>query len=168
MFYVQCVCLMSLSCARLFAAPWTAARQAPLSLGILQARILEWVAISFSKGSSQPRNRTLLSCVAGRFFTDWATCPNCLTHLRKGTSLWYIKRSHLIANEKSLFVFYENVYPWWHYSTPKVKHLIQPVNTTSEQQSNWKERQKSFSGSWPSERSGKRAVWNKSKIKVSK
>ena len=40
--------------------------------GILQARILEWVAISFSRGSSQPRNWTLLSCLAGRFFTDWA------------------------------------------------------------------------------------------------
>ena len=38
--------------------------------GILQARILEWVAISFSKGSSQPRNRTRGSCIAGRFFTD--------------------------------------------------------------------------------------------------
>ena len=42
-------------------------------MGILQARILEWVAISFSKGSSQPRNRTQVSCIAGRFFTDWAT-----------------------------------------------------------------------------------------------
>ena len=41
--------------------------------GILQARILEWVAISFSRGSSQPRNQTWVSCIAGRFFTDWAT-----------------------------------------------------------------------------------------------
>ena len=40
--------------------------------GILQARILEWVAISFSRGSSWPRNRTWISCIAGRFFTDWA------------------------------------------------------------------------------------------------
>ena len=40
--------------------------------GILQARILEWVAISFSRGSSQPWNRTHVSCIAGRFFTDWA------------------------------------------------------------------------------------------------
>ena len=38
--------------------------------GILQARILEWVAISFSRGSSQPRNRTQVSCIAGRFFTN--------------------------------------------------------------------------------------------------
>ena len=34
-------------------------------------RILEWVAIPFSSGSSQPRNRTGVSCIAGRFFTSW-------------------------------------------------------------------------------------------------
>ena len=41
--------------------------------GILQARILEWVAISFSRGSSQPRDWTQLSHTAGRLFTHWAT-----------------------------------------------------------------------------------------------
>ena len=41
--------------------------------GILQARILEWVAISFSKGSLQPRDRTQVSHMAGGFFTVWAT-----------------------------------------------------------------------------------------------
>ena len=41
--------------------------------GIFQARILEWVAISFSRGSSQPRVQTWVSCIAGRFFTFWAT-----------------------------------------------------------------------------------------------
>ena len=41
--------------------------------GILQARILEWVAIPFSRGSSQPRDWTWVSCIAGRFFTIWAT-----------------------------------------------------------------------------------------------
>ena len=39
--------------------------------GIFQARILEWVAMS-SRGSSQPRDRTWVSCTAGRFFTVWA------------------------------------------------------------------------------------------------
>ena len=39
---------------------------------ILQARILEWVAFPFSRGSSRPRNRTRVSCTAGRFFTNWA------------------------------------------------------------------------------------------------
>ena len=42
-------------------------------MGILQARILEGVAISFSRGSSWPRNWTPISCIAGRFFTIWAT-----------------------------------------------------------------------------------------------
>ena len=41
--------------------------------GILQARILEWVAIPFSKGSSQPRDWIQISHIAGRFFTIWAT-----------------------------------------------------------------------------------------------
>ena len=41
--------------------------------GILQARILEWTAIAFSRGTSQPRDRTLVSCFTGRFFTVWAT-----------------------------------------------------------------------------------------------
>ena len=40
---------------------------------ILQARILEWVAISFSRGSSWPRDQTPASCIAGWFTTDWAT-----------------------------------------------------------------------------------------------
>ena len=38
--------------------------------GILQARILEWVAFPVSRGSSQPRGRTPVSCIAGRFFTS--------------------------------------------------------------------------------------------------
>ena len=41
--------------------------------GILQARILEWVAIPFSRGSSQPRDWTQVSCIAGGFSTSWAT-----------------------------------------------------------------------------------------------
>ena len=39
--------------------------------GILQARILEWVTISFSRWSSQPRNRTPVSSIAGGFFANW-------------------------------------------------------------------------------------------------
>ena len=38
--------------------------------GILQARMLKWVASPFSRGSSQPRNRTGVSCIAGGFFTN--------------------------------------------------------------------------------------------------
>ena len=67
------VCSQSLSHIRLFVTPWTVARQAPLSRGILQARTLEWVAMPSSRGSSQLRDRTQVSRTAGRFFTNWAT-----------------------------------------------------------------------------------------------
>ena len=40
---------------------------------ILQAAVLEWVAIPFSRGSSQPRNQTGVSCTAGRLYTNWAS-----------------------------------------------------------------------------------------------
>ena len=53
--------------------------------GILQARILEWVDIAFSRGSSRPKNWTQVSCIAGKFFTIRATRKSCsLESLRKG------------------------------------------------------------------------------------
>ena len=55
-----------LSCIQPFATPYTVP-------GILQARILEWVAGPFSRGSSQPTDWTQVSHSAGRFFTNWAT-----------------------------------------------------------------------------------------------
>ena len=55
------------------ATPWAAARQAPLSVGILQAGVLEWVAMSFSRGSSRPRDQTQISRIAGAFFPVSAT-----------------------------------------------------------------------------------------------
>ena len=54
----------SLSHVQLFATPWTVAYQPTFLHGILQARILEWVAISFSSGSSGVRDRTWVSCTA--------------------------------------------------------------------------------------------------------
>ena len=62
----------SLSRVRLFATPWTVAYQAPPYMGLSsQARVLEWVAISFSRGSSWLRDRTLVSHIVGGFFTVW-------------------------------------------------------------------------------------------------
>ena len=53
----------------LFATLWTVALQALLPMGLLQSRIREWVAMSSSRGSFQPRDRTNVSLIAGRFFT---------------------------------------------------------------------------------------------------
>ena len=65
--------------------------------GISQARILEQVAIPFSRGSSQPRDRIWVSCIAGRFFTIWATREDSL---RKGNFLkcwpWGRKKGHFL------------------------------------------------------------------------
>ena len=65
--------LSSFTCVQLFETPWTVACQAPLCMGILQARILEWVAMPSSKRSPQPREWTCVSWIAGRFFTYWTT-----------------------------------------------------------------------------------------------
>ena len=59
--------------------------------GIFQARIMEWVAIPFSRGSSRPRDQTRVSCMTGRFFTIWAArlahkwCYSAVTHTSR---LW--------------------------------------------------------------------------------
>ena len=50
------LCSVSSVMDQLFVTPWTVAHQAPLSMGIIQARIQEWVAMSFSWGSSRPRD----------------------------------------------------------------------------------------------------------------
>ena len=67
-----------LSCSVLsnsFVTSWTVAHQAPLSMGILQS-VLDWVAMPSSRGSSQPRHQTQVSCIAGRFLTSWAINVN--------------------------------------------------------------------------------------------
>ena len=69
--YVCCAWLLSR--VQLFATPWTVTRQVPLSVGILQAKILEWVAMLSSRGSSQCRDWTQVSHIAGGFFTVWIT-----------------------------------------------------------------------------------------------
>ena len=63
--------------------------------GIPQARTLEWVAISFSRGSFQPRDQTQVSsCIAGRFFTDWATRK---AYKCAGTVLNHSPHPHLLV-----------------------------------------------------------------------
>ena len=62
-------CLVSRSCPTLL-HPMDCSLPGFSVHGILQARILEWVVISFSGASSQPRTRTQVSCIAGRFFTN--------------------------------------------------------------------------------------------------
>ena len=57
----------------LFVTPWTVARQAPPSMAILQAGILEWAAMPSSRGSSQCRDGAQVSHIGDGFLTIWAT-----------------------------------------------------------------------------------------------
>ena len=63
-------CVLSHCHVRLFPTPWTVARQAPLSMGILQGRILKWVAMTASRGSSQPRDQTQVSRTGDSLLTE--------------------------------------------------------------------------------------------------
>ena len=68
--------------------------------GILQATILKWVAIPFFRGSFQSRNQTQISCIAGRFFTIWATREAPLTGKESGVTE---KGRHLPSKPKELY-----------------------------------------------------------------
>ena len=72
--------------------------------GIFQARILEWVTISFSRRSSQPRDWTRVSCIVGRRFTVWATreVRRCwILHISRNNTFHCVKSasvSHLVVS----------------------------------------------------------------------
>ena len=85
------VCLLScFGRVRLCVPPWAVDCQAPLH-GILQARILEWVAISFSRGSSSPRDWTHISSTGSRILYYWATREAPIVqYLNKKTIRHYI------------------------------------------------------------------------------
>ena len=70
--YVKVKVLAALSCLTL-CDPMNCCSPGSSVHGILQPRILEWVAFPFSRGYSQPRDRTQVSCIAGRHFNLWAT-----------------------------------------------------------------------------------------------
>ena len=70
-FVCAMLCLVAQSCPTLCDPPWSPPDSSVH--GILQEGILEWAAMPSSRGSSQPRNWTRFSWIAGGFFTSWAT-----------------------------------------------------------------------------------------------
>ena len=85
----------------LFTILWTVARQAPLSMGILQARTLKWVAIPFTRGSFLPRDRTCVSYVSwiGRqILYHQCHLASPYTHTSNNHFAVHLKR-HSIANQ---------------------------------------------------------------------
>ena len=85
--------------------------------GIAQAKILECVAIPFSRGSSQLRDRIQVSCIAGGFFTIWATkARNSMYHWKKSACKWtWVLPIHAIQGQS---VLYTNQDPYFMQKTP--------------------------------------------------
>ena len=100
-----CVCAQLLTCVWPFSTPWTIACQAHLVHGISQVGILEWVAISSSSGSSQPWDRTWVSCIGRRVLYhrvawealinwEWSPWHGMVSWLPSGLS-WGMRRGCL-------------------------------------------------------------------------
>ena len=81
------LCSQFLSRVHLFETPWTGAHQAPLSMGILQARIMEWVAMPSSGGSSNPGIEPMSSTLQADFLPSEGSPVNCLYPNTK--CFWY-------------------------------------------------------------------------------
>ena len=108
------LCLVTQTCPTFLQTPWPVACQAPLFTGILQARILEWVAMPFSRGYCQPSDQTQVSCVVGRFFTSWAT---------KGAPVFYI----FIVNSTPKFSLHNSPLKMFRCIGSSVNHLADTV-----------------------------------------
>ena len=70
---IVCVCVLIIQLCLTLCDPMDSSLPGSSVHEIVQARVLEWVAISFSRGSSWPRDQAQVSCIAGRYFTIWAT-----------------------------------------------------------------------------------------------
>ena len=82
-----CMCEVAQSCPTL-CDPVDCSLPGSSLHGILQARILEWVAMSFSRASSQPRGRTWVSRIVGRRFYLWVTSIDYMTHPSVRWQVW--------------------------------------------------------------------------------
>ena len=148
--YVLC---LSFSCVWLFATLWTAACHALLSMGILQARILEWVPMPSFRGSSQTRDQTQVSRIAGGFWNrsrntkprNWystkdnilvvfslvshATVSVLLKVLRYPFKVYghrtSVQKNHMSQVKEARFLSF-NVYSLWFCNTQPLDHCHLP------------------------------------------
>ena len=85
--------------------------------GILQARVLEWVATFFSRGSSQPRDWAQVSCIAGRFFTVWDTHNLFFNHLITKQQIKILLLRVTVTSNISTMLFISQIFK--HFSIAK-------------------------------------------------
>ena len=103
------VCVQLLSHVWLFLTPWTIPPGSPVHR-IFQARILELVTISYSRGSSRPRDQTHDSCIVGRFFTTEPPEKPILQHI--ATNFYWSPKGTTIEGKKKLLLFNFQPYHW--------------------------------------------------------
>ena len=93
--------------------------------GILQAEVLEWVAIPFSRGSSHPRGQTQVSCIVGRFFTFWTTKEALFVIYRALLKFFqYYKFYGLFFNNLSCIKYYGKIWNKWKGRPRVVRNII--------------------------------------------
>ena len=96
--------------------------------GIFQARVLEWVAISFSRESSPPRDQTRVSCIAGRRFTVWTTGKIIQLEVYKRISnLWNQSFSFWSISFKKINLSYWSI--WEESPVQKKECALYPLKT---------------------------------------
>ena len=118
------LCLVSQLCPTL-CYPMDCSPPASSVHGVLQARMLEWATIPFSRGTSRPRDQTWLSCTAGRFFTNWAIREACFPKKMRGYIIKFPKEKWPKRVDKNVlhfgFKFFNISYDWkffkWQYHT---------------------------------------------------
>ena len=113
-----CMYVQPLSCVWHFATLWSVACQACLSMGFFQARILKWVAISFSRGSSWYRDGTCFSCVS-------CIVRQILCHFTTEPST--IKFIMLPSSYKTIFRYHSHCFYYGNIKTFMVRHEVRLI-----------------------------------------
>ena len=121
---LRCVCVLVTQSSPTLWDPMDCGPPGSSVHGILQARILEWFAISSFRGSSQPSDRTWVSCIIGRFFTIWATrevhiVTNFKISIYNGRKLSIVATFFFFVVEKYLFPPF-----FWQWLSSSPKNLI--------------------------------------------
>ena len=97
-----CVCVLVIQWCPTLCNPMDYSPPGSSVHGVLQARILEWVTMPSSRGSSWPRDQTRVSCIAHRFFTIWAIRKLFCSMINKFLSLNLVVWGHDTWNEGTI------------------------------------------------------------------
>ena len=125
-----CVCITAQLCPTL-CDPMNNSPPDSSAHGISQARILWWVNMHFSRGSSRPKDWTLVSCIAGRFFTVWATTEALVLYCKlikvEISSRYSLSSSFAIELPLWDLIKKKKIPPCWHWKDGARRFLGQTI-----------------------------------------